>query len=317
MEELKTRLVYENVENLVNGFCKDCRLRGMTEKTITGYKSCINIFLDFIKSIDSKPSNISNHVLKDFLGCLKLERRIKHKTVKGYFSALSAFYDYLTFEGITSTNIILLFRKRYLRRYKRNYDDPERKLLTVEEMSRLVNYIMNPRDRAIVVLLAKTGVRRGEMLRIDVEDINWEDYSIMLKPTPKRSNRTVFFDDECATALRRWIRVREKLNPKTKALFVSYNTLRRLSRNGAYTAVVKYAKQLGLHDSQSERLKDHFGPHCCRHWFTTYLIRNGMPREYIKELRGDARREAIDIYHHIDREELRRTYLACIPKLGI
>jgi integrase/recombinase XerD len=42
-----------------------------------------------------------------------------------------------------------------------------------------------------------------------------------------------------------------------------------------------------------------------------------MQREYVKELRGDARHEAVDIYHHIDREELRRSYLAHIPKLGI
>jgi integrase/recombinase XerD len=42
-----------------------------------------------------------------------------------------------------------------------------------------------------------------------------------------------------------------------------------------------------------------------------------MPREYVRELRGDARNEAIDIYHHIDREELRKSYPACIPQLGI
>jgi integrase/recombinase XerD len=42
-----------------------------------------------------------------------------------------------------------------------------------------------------------------------------------------------------------------------------------------------------------------------------------MPREYVKELRGDKRGEAIDIYYHIDKKELRRAYLACIPKLGV
>jgi len=42
-----------------------------------------------------------------------------------------------------------------------------------------------------------------------------------------------------------------------------------------------------------------------------------MPREFVKELRGDRRKEAMDIYDHIDRDELRRAYLACIPKLGI
>ena len=114
----------------------------------------------------------------------------------------------------------------------------------------------------------------------------------------------------------RWLKVREKMNPKSKALFISYESQGRLSRNGAYNAVVKYAKKLGFHNSESSKLQDHFGPHCFRHWFTTWLIRNGMPREYVKELRGDVRREAIDLYHHIDKEQLRLTYLACIPKLG-
>ncbi|MDF0594100.1 hypothetical protein P0O24_10960 [Methanotrichaceae archaeon M04Ac] len=42
-----------------------------------------------------------------------------------------------------------------------------------------------------------------------------------------------------------------------------------------------------------------------------------MPREFIQKLRGDARKGAIDIYDHIDRKELRKSYLAHIPQLGI
>jgi len=42
-----------------------------------------------------------------------------------------------------------------------------------------------------------------------------------------------------------------------------------------------------------------------------------MSREFIKELRGDSRREAIDIYDHIDPDELRREYLDKIPQLGV
>jgi len=304
-------------EELLKSFAEDCRLRGMTDESIRRYKSSLRIFLKFLEQKEVSLDSVDMVVLRDFLRYLRFERKAKEKTLENYFSALSAFYDYLAFEGLVSSNVILPFRRRYLRRYKNGYDDPERRLLSVEEMSRLVNSIMDPRDKAIAVLLAKTGIRRGELLRIDVDDINWEDYSIMLKPTPKRSNRVVFFDDECAIVLRRWLRVREKLNPKTNALFISYNTLDRLSRNGVWNAIVKYAKRLGFHDPNSPRLEDHFGPHCFRHWFTTWLLRNGMPREYVKELRGDKRREAIDIYHHIDKEELRRAYLACIPKLGV
>ena len=42
-----------------------------------------------------------------------------------------------------------------------------------------------------------------------------------------------------------------------------------------------------------------------------------MPREFIQELRGDVRREAIDIYDHIDKKELKESYMAHIPQLGI
>lgn len=316
MERTSLKTV-QDTGQLIENFCKDCKLREMTTESTRRYKSSLLIFARFLLERRVDLDNVDMHTLKDFLHSLKYERNVKHKTVENYFSALSAFYDYLVFEGLASTNVVLPFRKRYLKRYKDGYDDPERKLLSVKEMSMLLSLIMDPRDKAIAVLFAKTGIRRGELLRIDVDDIRWEDYSITLKPTPKRSNRTVFFDDECALVLRRWLRVRDKLNPKTKALFVSYQSLRRIDRNSVYRAIVKYAKHLGFHNPESPRLEDHFGPHCFRHWFTTWLLRNGMPREYVKELRGDRRGEAIDIYHHIDREDLRRAYLAFIPKLGI
>lgn len=305
-------LAYSRVEQ----FCKDCMLRGLTEESVRRYRSSISTFTRFLLERGKDFGGVGVQTLREFLYHIK-EKGASHKTMENYFAALSSFYDYLQFEGIVSSNVILPFRKRYLRTYKEDYPDPERRLLTVEEMSRLVNSILDPRDKALATLLAKTGIRRGELLKIDVDDVNWKEYSITLKPAAKRSNRLVFFDDECAVVLRRWLAVREKIRPRVKAFFVSYQSLNRLDRNGCYEAVVKYARRLGLHDSRSPRLEDHFGPHCFRHFFTTFLLRNGMPREYVKELRGDVRREAIDIYHHIDREELRKSYLACVPKLGL
>ena len=139
---------------------------------------------------------------------------------------------------------------------------------------------------------------------------------IILKRKAKRSNRIVFFDNECAIVLKRWLTLREKLKPKTRALFVSRYG-KRIDKNVVYNAVTKNAEKTGLHNPKSQKIEDHFSPHCCRHWFTTMLLRNGMPREYVKELRGDARNDVIDIYHHIDIEDLKKSYLACIPVLGI
>lgn len=77
-----------------------------------------------------------------------------------------------------------------------------------------------------------------------------------------------------------------------------------------------YAEKLGLHDPKG-RLDQKFGPHCCRHWFTTWLRRSGMSRTFIQELCGDSRKEAIDVYDHIEKDELKEAYLRHIPQLNV
>ncbi len=77
--------------------------------------------------------------------------------------------------------------------------------------------------------------------------------------------------------------------------------------------VANPAEKIGLHDPSSDRLEDHFGPRCCRYWLTTHLRRAGMRREFIQELRGDSRKEAIDIYDHIDLKELKEAYWPAYP----
>ena len=310
----------ETVESVspgsLGGFRHDCELRGLSQETTNHYTWCMRHFFEFLQTQGKRFDQVDIGTLTMYLELLR-SRSARYKTVENVYAAISAFYEYQVFEGKMATNVVLPFRKRYLRRYKDGSERMERRLLSVEEMSRLVNSIIDARDRAIALVFAKTGIRRRELLNLDVEDIDWRDDSIKLKPTPKRSNRVVFFDEECAVALRKWLVYRERLAPRTQALFISYQSLTRLDRSSLYSAVTKYAEALGFHKPSSPRLEDHFGPHCFRHYFTTFLLRNGMPREYVKELRGDSRREAIDIYNHIDREELRKSYLACVPKLRV
>ena len=264
--------------------------------------------------------NLNKYALKKLLKFLTNDRGLSVKTLENYFSALSSFYDYLAYEELTDRNPILPFRKRCIRHYKADRHNPklDRKLISIEQMRLLINSILDPRDKAIVTLLAKTGIRRKELINTDIDDINWEEQSIQLKPHPKRSNLIVFFDDECARILQRWLKVRKNYDipPGCDALFVGRRG-ERLERHGVYDVVTKHAERVRLHNPKSRKTEDHFTPHCCRHWFTTHLRRNGIRREYLKELRGDARKEAIDIYDHIDRKELRRAYLAAIPTLGI
>ena len=165
--------------------------------------------------------------------------------------------------------------------------------------------------------MAKTGIRRGELVNIDLVDVDWSNQSIRLKAHPKRSNPIVFFDDETTRALQAWLRIRPSRSKKEcPALFVG-ETGKRLKRSGVYNLVTRQAQKVGLHDPSSEDTKDRFTPHCCRHWFTTMLARAGIDKDLLKELRGDARRESMDVYRHIDPEELREAYLAHVPELGI
>ena len=308
MEGLEHReLSRVKAERLLEDFKEDCLLKNMSEESVRKYISAIRIFVEFLRERGLDLRDADKHVLREFLRYLKFERKVSHKTLENYFSALSTFYDYLAYEKIVPANHVLPFRRRYLRRYKSDEEQHVRRLLNVEELARIVNSTFDPRDKAIITLLAKTGIRRNELIRLDVDDIDWENYKIILKKTPKRSNRVVFFDDETALVLRRWLRARKQLKPRTKALFINYTSRKRIDRNTVFNIVVRHSSKLGLRIS----------PHDLRHWFTTWLRRNGMPREIIKELRGDRRKEAVDIYDHIDEEELRQAYLACIPKLGI
>lgn len=304
--------------NLIIAFKEDCIVRGMSSETIRSYHSNVRIFFSFLKErLGKSIVETDRFDLREFIRYLREERKVSHKRVKNYFSALSCFFDFLEYEGLVEGNPIRAVQKRYLKKYyKEDEESFEAKVISEEEMASFINSITDIRDKAIVTLLVKTGIRRGELQRIDLGDVNWEEQSIRLKKRKKRSNRLVFFDDETAYVLKRWLRIRERLAIRSNALFPGKNRPY-IDRNSIYAAVVIWAKRFGIHDASSEKREDHFSPHNLRHCFTTYMRRAGMPREFIQELRGDKRREAIDIYDKISKDELRKEYLARVPKFGI
>ncbi len=317
--KLRLKSKGNGVERAISAYLDDCRLRGMTPQSVLSYASNLN---DFVRHLDrhgiAEVSGIDKDVVRDYIGVLREERKVSIGTIENHLSSISSFLDYLVYEEYVESNVALAVRRRYLKRYKNGDSDYQsRKLITTEQLKQLVNGIMIPRDRAIIVLLAKTGIRRSELISIDVGEVDLVGLKIKLKPKPKRTNRIVFFDEECARVLQDWLKVRERYaREEIQALFIT-ETGGRLEDNGVYLVIVRHATRIGLSDEKSTKLEDHLTPHCLRHWFTTVLRRNGMPREMIQELRGDVRREAIDIYYHIDEEDLRRMYLECMPKLGL
>lgn len=302
----------------INNFVKDCRTRGLTEHTTATYKSNIATFLGFV----GNPLNVDVSILCKFLDYLKemdykrgraIKKGVHPKTVKAYFSAISTFYEYLVFTQQIAVNPVPSFTKRFLSRIKQQYNgENSRQLISIEQMKQIINMDMPIQDKAILMIMAKTGVRRGELLSMDINDLNIEKKEIVLKPKAKRSNRLVLFDDETAEVLRLFLEWR-KTRANSDALFISVFGLRH-RKDEPNEIVARCGSQLGLHDPAGN-LDKKLTPHCFRHFFTTHLRRAGMSREFIQELRGDRRRDAIDIYDHIDLSELKNRYLECIPKL--
>jgi integrase/recombinase XerD len=155
-------------------------------------------------------------------------------------------------------------------------------------------------------------MRRHEIAALDVTDVDMIEKTVILKPTGKRTNRTLFFDDETARILQRWLEARAAMGYREGPLFVT--STGRLNPKSIYTLMMLHSRELGIADPKIG--KDHISPHYLRIWFTTMLLRAGMSREYVMALRGDSG-GPIDIYNRIQKEDLQRSYLAHIPQLGV
>lgn len=297
---------------ILESFKSDLELRNQSDDTIKIDIWSANQFINFLG--DKQLNQTSKDDLKRYLAHLR-SRKLKPLSLNRIFSCLSVFYDFLVEEGIVDTNLVKPVIKKYLRGYKQEQN--ERRIISVKEAINLVNSIIDTRDKTMVLLLLKTGIRRKELVALDVDDINLKDQSIELKRTAKRSNRVLFLDQETSAQLRRWLHTREAwVAPDETALFVNRRGLR-LEGKYIHKKVLRYATLVGLHNPKSKKNSERFTPHCCRHFATTHLLRAGMRRDYVKFLRGDVTKEAIDIYYHIDPEDVRTEYLQYVPRFGV
>jgi len=316
-----------NDETLYSKFIDDLKLQGKTPKTIENYGSCLKDFKNWLHDRGKKFIDVQKkeglEILREYLKRLKQKngispgKQLSYARLKIYFSTLNSFFDFLLIEGIIEANIVLAFRKHYLRTYKNSYVPASRQYITAEEMSRFLKGIYNLQDKTIALLLVKTGIRKGELLTIDVDDVDFERRIITLKERKKRSNCKVVFDEECSRVLKQWLVRREQMAKEgEKSLFLNeYGN--RIHHNKPYLAITYWAKRAGLHDPFSHDISKKFGCHCLRHCFSNYLVEGKMYEPFIEWLRGDSPGKAIDVYKHISIEKVREAYDKAMPVFGI
>jgi integrase/recombinase XerD len=301
----------QNVE-LIEEFKKDIQRRRLSKDTQKLYPFYIK---DFYKSAGTF-LEINDQHLNTYLDHLQT-KNLKDTTVRKYFSGLVTFCDFLIMKKYINVNPVTPFRKYYLREYKNHDTTQRRKIITLAEATKFVQSILDPQTLAIVVLLLKTGIRLREACSLDVSSLDLENLTIKIPPTGKRSNEIVYFDLETKFVLSEWLRRREKLNKNGgQSLFLDKHG-NRMEVHSLDRLFKKYAIAAGLHTGND--ISHAFTPHNCRHFFTTILLdgENPMPREYVMELRGDSRQQAIDIYHHINPKKLKESYLKHIPDFGL
>lgn len=304
---------------LINDFIEDIRLRGWSKWTIKSCQYSLDLLVECLNGIPFQ--DVEAKQLKQFLVYLKDRKgrngKISLETIRKHINNLSSFYEYLEDEEIISKSPVPKFRRKYVTKGIRDESTQQRQLLNLKQMRRLIGSVIDPHDKAMMIILAKTGIRAQELISIDISDVSLDDLTVNIKPTGKRKQMKVYFDFETKRVLNHWMKLRKDVKSiDNNALFLTRNGSR-ISYTILNKRVTNYAALLGYHDPSSNDLEKKFTPHCFRHFFTTELINSGMDKDYVKELRGDSRSETIDIYYHITPEELKREYLQHIPSFNL
>lgn len=297
---------YPSVNPYLIRFIHDCEVKGMTRHSVETYISNLREFL----ASYPQPCKVTIEDLRWYLNTLR-SRKLATSTLKGYLSAVSSFFDFLLFEREIQINPIVEFRKRHLDHIKVHQES--RQLISIEDMRAVYQEAEDIEDIAIILTLAKTGMRRGELHGLKEFDINFKKKIIHIPAKAKRSNCIAFIDPELDEVLKEYLAWR-KDHTKSDWLWISKRG-GRIHRDVYTLTISDIGERLHLHIANG-CLGDKLTAHCFRHWFTSHLFRSGMNPQYIKFLRGDSMRgESWQIYNRIDIDLVRAEYLKHIPRL--
>ncbi|MBU7010116.1 MAG: tyrosine-type recombinase/integrase [Theionarchaea archaeon] len=143
--------------------------------------------------------------------------------------------------------------------------------LTFMEAKSLVYKIDNYRDYAIVLVMLYGGLRVSEVCNLDRDDVDFEEFTIGVRNTKNRIDRTVVVTEKCINAIGRYLETRDDTE---KSLFMSRKK-RRISRNQVNRLVKNYAIMAVLRTyKENGEVKTKVGPHTLRHTAATNLIAN-------------------------------------------
>jgi len=190
-------------------------------------------------------------------------------------------------------------------RRKIRIQEPETlpKAIPVEDIQLLLDAIASVRDRALILLLLRTGMRIGELLETQINDIVLSDRKILINLGSKNyQGRAVYFSEDAEHALKHWLRIRDS----TKRYLFYGPTLERLSYSTAWGVMRKTLERAGL-------VHKKYSLHSLRHTFATDMVNAGMRIEVLQQLLGHKSIEMTNLLNIMKPEEIAPMALAIQP----
>lgn len=281
MQELHKVLVYcmhgyevtasdlENSEekDYLEIFLSAKRIEGRSEKSLKYYKATID---KMTQTINKCVNHISTDDLRNYLADYQKEHNSSKVTIDNIRRILSSFFAWLEDEDyILKSPVRRIHKVKTGKSIKETYTD--------EELELMRDNISEPRDLAIIDMLASTGMRVGEMVLLNKDDINFEERECVVFGKGDKE-RIVYFDARTKMHLQKYIDSRNDNNP---ALFVSLSSPHdRLKISGVEVRLRELGRTLGIS-------KVH--PHKFRRTLATMAIDKGMPIEQLQQLLGHQR----------------------------
>jgi len=272
-------------------------------RTLASSLTSVVLFLEFCgKSGKSAIEQIERVDLEGFIEH-EQDRGLRISTVRTRLACIIAFLHFLMEQDVISGS----FLKRSI---KLKLPDVLPRAMNPADVRKLLCVIEDIRDRALFLVLLRTGMRIGELLGLKVNDLDIRERKIHLFEGEKNSmGRVVYLSDDALFAIKLWLRRRDKNKE-----FVFYGRSNgHLCYSTSRGLFVKYLKKAGL-DQKS------YTVHCLRHTFASELLNAGMRLECLQQLLGHQDIEVTRRYARLTdttREEEYFRAMAVIEKGGI
>lgn len=250
--------------NAVDAFIAAKRIEGCSEKTLRYYQNTIEAV---IAELGKTPQQVTTEDLRQYLTQYQIQRKSSKVTIDNIRRILASFYSWLEDEDyIVKSPVRRIHKVKTAKVIKDTYTD--------EALELMRDNCGSGRDLAIIDLLASSGMRVGEMVALNRDDINFNERECVVFGKGNKE-RLVYFDARTKIHLQNYLDGRTDSNP---ALFVTLRAPHeRLQIGGVETRLRELGRKLSLP-------KVH--PHKFRRTLATSAIDKGMPIEQVQQLLG-------------------------------